>query len=162
MVSAVLAISASLYMYICIYVHASYVYEINSHFNSLKTLLPSIYNTRNNHSMSNQALSEKLDQTTEILSTKLGELVKLASLDDDENDPSLSAVSTNGLLMVNSQTMQLVKGVQDLLVLTRSIREKWLLNQIPEQGATSAPEFVQEPEELEQLLDRCMQEVIGE
>ncbi|AQZ13266.1 SRB6 (YBR253W) [Zygosaccharomyces parabailii] len=112
--------------------------------------------------MSNQALFEKLDQTTEILSTKLGELVKLASLDPDENDTSLNAISTTGLLMVNSQTMQLVKGVQDLLVLTRNIREKWLLNQIPEQGTTSGSEVVQDPAELEELLDQCLQEVIGE
>lgn len=109
--------------------------------------------------MSNQALFEKLDQTTEILSTKLGELVKLASLDDSET--SLGSVSTNGLLMVNSQTMQLVKGVEDLLVLTRSIREKWLLNQIPEQGITNA-QISQDPEKLENLLENCMQEILGE
>lgn len=109
--------------------------------------------------MSNQALFEKLDQTTEILSTKLGELVKLASLDDAET--SMGSVSTNGLLMVNSQTMQLVKGIQDLLVLTRNIREKWLLNQIPEQG-TADPEISQDPGQLESLLEKCMQEVLGD
>ncbi|GAV54158.1 hypothetical protein ZYGR_0AK06600 [Zygosaccharomyces rouxii] len=109
--------------------------------------------------MSNQALFEKLDQTTEILSTKLGELVKLASLDDAET--SMGSVSTNGLLMVNSQTMQLVKGIQDLLVLTRNIREKWLLNQIPEQGTTN-PQVSQDPEQLENLLEKSMQEILGD
>lgn len=109
--------------------------------------------------MSNQALFEKLDQTTEILSVKLGELVKLASLDD--NETSMGSVSTNGLLMVNSQTMQLVKGIQDLLVLTRNIREKWLLNQIPEQGITN-PQISQDPQQLEDLLEKGMQEILGD
>lgn len=114
--------------------------------------------------MSNQALFEKLDQTTELLSTKLIELIRLSSIEDPDDDSAENAISeisvaTTGVTMVNNQSMQLIKGVQDLLVLTRNIREKWLLNQIPEQQAADATEI--EPSELEDLLEKCIQEVIG-
>lgn len=115
--------------------------------------------------MSNQALFEKLDQTTELLSTKLIELIRLSSIEDPDDDSgenpiSEISVATTGVTMVNNQSMQLIKGVQDLLVLTRNIREKWLLNQIPEQQEAEATEI--DPSELEDLLERCIQEVIGD
>lgn len=115
--------------------------------------------------MSNQALYEKLDQTSEILSTKLIELVKLSSIEGPEGEGSEAALSeastaTTGVVLVHSQTMQLIKRVQDLFILTRSIREKWLLNQIPERS----PEEIEgvDPLELEQLLDQCMQQIAGD
>lgn len=115
--------------------------------------------------MSNQALFEKLDQTTELLSTKLIELIRLSSIEDPDDDSAENPISeisvaTTGVTMVNNQSMQLIKGVQDLLVLTRNIREKWLLNQIPEQQEAEATEI--DPSELEDLLERCIQEVIGD
>lgn len=115
--------------------------------------------------MSNQALLEKLDQTCEVLSTKLIELVKLSSIDGPEgdgSDPALSetSIATTGVTLVNSQTMQLIKRVQDLFILTRSIREKWLLNQIPER-ALEDREGV-DPSELERMLDKCMGQIAGD
>lgn len=115
--------------------------------------------------MSNQALYEKLDQTCEVLSTKLIELVKLSSIDGPEGDGSEASLSetsvaTTGVMLVNSQTMQLIKRVQDLLVLTRSIREKWLLNQIPEYVDRDAGHT--EPEQIANLLEQCMQEITGD
>ncbi|CAB4254058.1 similar to Saccharomyces cerevisiae YBR253W SRB6 Subunit of the RNA polymerase II mediator complex [Maudiozyma barnettii] len=129
--------------------------------------------------MSNQALFEKLSQTSELLSVKLAQLIRLSSLenvdenDDDSNSPNegselgntLTAetdisVATSGVMLVNSQTMQLVKGVQDLLLLTRNIREKWILNQIPEKSETEVP--VINYNELDSLLEKCMGEIIGE
>lgn len=115
--------------------------------------------------MSNQALYEKLDQTCEVLSTKLIELVKLSSIDGPDGEGSEAglsetSVATTGVMVINSQTMQLIKRVQDLLVLTRSIREKWLLNQIPEHVDRDAGST--EPAELADLLDRCMQEITGD
>ncbi|CCE94132.1 Srb6p TDEL_0H02730 [Torulaspora delbrueckii] len=113
--------------------------------------------------MSNQGLYGKLDQTCDVLSTKLIELVKLSSIDGPEGDGSDAALSeasiaTTGVMLVNSQTMQLIKRVQDLFILTRSIREKWLLNQIPERSTQQGVG----PAELEQLLDQCMQQIAGD
>ena len=138
--------------------------------------------------MSNQVLLEKLDQTAELLSVKLAQLIKLSALqsgdenDDDTNnrdtntyglsnnpnrtipemefDESDISIATSGITMVHNQTMQLIKGVQDLLVLTRSIRERWLLNQIPDQGLNTRHTEI-DHEELKQLLDQCIQEIIG-
>ncbi|SMN19976.1 similar to Saccharomyces cerevisiae YBR253W SRB6 Subunit of the RNA polymerase II mediator complex [Maudiozyma saulgeensis] len=129
--------------------------------------------------MSNQALFEKLSQTSELLSVKLAQLIRLSSLeniddnDDDTNSPNEGStlgntltsetdisVATSGVMLVNSQTMQLVKGVQDLLLLTRNIREKWILNQIPEKTETEVPAI--NYEELDGLLEKCMEEIIGE
>ena len=104
--------------------------------------------------MSYQALFERLDQSLEILSLKLAELIKLASIQEVDTDiqnynttknsnntsfssnPNVTissdlAVATDGVSMVNNHTHQLIKSVQDLLILTRTIREAWLLNQIP-------------------------------
>ncbi|GMM57699.1 hypothetical protein DAKH74_043150 [Maudiozyma humilis] len=130
--------------------------------------------------MSNQALYEKLDQTTEQLSVRLAQLIKLSALenaddndDDDGNSPNNAnnnggaltsetdiSVATSGVMLVNSQTTQLIKGIQDLLLLTRSIREKWILNQIPEKLNAESTNI--DNEELEALLDSCMAEIIGE
>lgn len=128
--------------------------------------------------MSNQALFEKLDQTSELLSVKLAQLIRLSSLEnmddnDDDNSPGIDTGSSNnttsetdisaatsGVMMVNSQTMQLIKGVQDLLLLTRSIREKWILNQIPKK--LSIEDNVINYDELDKLLDNCVEEIIGE
>lgn len=130
--------------------------------------------------MSNQALYEKLDQTTEQLSVRLAQLIRLSALenvdendDDDGSSPSNEnntggsltsetdiSVATSGVMLVNSQTTQLIKGIQDLLLLTRSIREKWILNQIPEKLNTEAAGI--DYEELGSLLDTCMDEIIGE
>ncbi|GMM56258.1 Srb6 protein [Maudiozyma humilis] len=130
--------------------------------------------------MSNQALYEKLDQTTEQLSVRLAQLIKLSALenaddndDDDGNSPNNAnnnggaltsetdiSVATSGVMLVNSQTTQLIKGIQDLLLLTRSIREKWILNQIPEKLNAESTSI--DNEELEALLDSCMAEIIGE
>ncbi|KAL3235131.1 Mediator of RNA polymerase II transcription subunit 22 [Nakaseomyces bracarensis] len=107
--------------------------------------------------MSNQALLEKLNQTSELLSVKLAELVKLASMvKDDDNVEYEQAMVTNGLMMVNNQTLQLIRGVQDLILLTRSIREKWLLTQIPEQQQDQEVDH----EELTRLLESCVNEII--
>ncbi|EDO15200.1 hypothetical protein Kpol_401p5 [Vanderwaltozyma polyspora DSM 70294] len=123
--------------------------------------------------MSNQALYEKLGQTTELISSKLTELIKLASIEsssdhNEENDSGYNdnildeselSVATSSVLMVNNQTAQLIKGVQDLLILTRHIREKWLLNHIPEQ-THSGPQI--DNEELKSLLNTCMKDIIGD
>ena len=124
--------------------------------------------------MSNQALYEKLGQTTELISTKLAELIRLSSIedsqDDDKNDHDMLqsndnnqgnseiSTATTSVLMVNNQSIQLIKGVQDLLILTRSIREKWLLNQIPEE-TNSEPQI--DVDELKDLLNACTKEIIG-
>lgn len=115
--------------------------------------------------MSNQALFEKLDQTTELLSAKLIELIKLSSIEQADNENADTAVSdiaiaTTGVTLVNNQTMQLVKGVKDLLVLTRSIREKWLLNQIPEHQTDEKD--MMDTDELQDLLARCINEIVNE
>lgn len=102
---------------------------------------------------------EKLNQTSELLSVKLAELVKLASMVRDEDNVEYEqAMVTNGLMMVNSQTLQLIRGVQDLILLTRSIREKWLLTQIPKQGQDQDVDH----EELTRLLETCVNEIIND
>ncbi|KAG0657555.1 mediator complex subunit [Maudiozyma exigua] len=129
--------------------------------------------------MSNQALFEKLSQTSELLSVKLAQLIRLSSIenivenDDDTNSPSGNntddkslteetdiSVATSGVMLLNSQTMQLIKGVQDLLLLTRNIREKWILNQIPEKSKSSTNTI--DYDELDSLLQKCVDEIIGE
>ncbi len=105
---------------------------------------------------------ETLNQTTELLSVKLAELAKLASMEtnEDTEDCQLSVV-TNGLMMVNNQTLQLVRGVQDLILLTRNIREKWLLTQIPEQLTPKEQDSINH-EELTELLESCVSEIISD
>lgn len=129
--------------------------------------------------MSNQALFEKLSQTSELLSVKLAQLIRLSSIenvdenDDDTNSPNGNntdnksvteetdiSVATSGVMLLNSQTMQLIKGVQDLLLLTRNIREKWILNQIPEKPESSTKTI--DYDELDGLLQKCVDEIIGE
>ncbi|CAI4055974.1 hypothetical protein SKDZ_02G3590 [Saccharomyces kudriavzevii ZP591] len=118
--------------------------------------------------MSNQALHEKLEQTRAILSVKLAELINMTAIADRNNDDEDSftqenselAIATTSVMMVNNQTMQLIKNVQDLLSLTRSIKEKWLLNQIPVMGHSEEPRF--DEERIGQLLDNCIETFIAE
>ncbi|CCK72729.1 Srb6p KNAG_0L01080 [Huiozyma naganishii CBS 8797] len=126
--------------------------------------------------MNNEAFLEKLDATVEVLSVRLAELVRSAgtergssSADDagginDAEDsaeggaPMLSN-ATQGSMMVHSQSAQLVKGVQDLLVLTRGLRERWLLNQLPERVQGDSDKI--DTQLLESLLDKCIQSIAG-
>ncbi|CCF59317.1 hypothetical protein KAFR_0G02850 [Kazachstania africana CBS 2517] len=123
--------------------------------------------------MSDQVLLEKLDQTTETLSVKLAELIRLSGLDNgveetDGNENNIDnqtdlSIATTGVTIMNTQNTQLIKGVQDLLTLTRSIREKWLLNQIPEQDEGPKDSLKNTNHEgLESLLDKSMKEIVGE
>ncbi|CAL9729010.1 mediator of RNA polymerase II transcription subunit 22 [Monosporozyma unispora] len=132
--------------------------------------------------MSHQALFERLDQSLELLSVKLAELIKLAAVEDserqdlDDNNNSdeskiesqLSSdlmVATAGVSMVSSHTPQLIKGVQDLLSLTRTIRETWLLNQIPNNSRDESQEEAVAREidydHLQQLLDTAIDTIVG-
>ncbi|CCH63159.1 hypothetical protein TBLA_0J01640 [Henningerozyma blattae CBS 6284] len=135
--------------------------------------------------MSNQVLKERLNQTIELISTRLEELIKLAAIgtlnleEEEENsygsnnssnagtnsnsnllveNNSEINIATTSLSMVNTQTMQLIKGIEDLLVLSRNIKEKWLLTQIPKDEEENELDY----EMVEQLLDGCMNELIGE
>lgn len=116
---------------------------------------------------------EKLNQTVEILSVRLAELIRLSSIenpssmdDDDDNidiQDSNLAIATSSTMMVNSHTMQLIRGVQDLLALTRNMREKWLLNQIPEQNQRQEDTNSKvDHEELATILEKTMQEIVNE
>lgn len=126
--------------------------------------------------MSHQVLLEKLDQSLELLSLKLAELIKLSAIenvetqDDDEqeqgdntdNMQSDLTVATSGLSMVYSHTQQMIKATQDLLSLTRSIREIWILNQIPSKSLesnTASQEI--DYEKVGQLLDRAMEMIVN-
>lgn len=118
--------------------------------------------------MSNQALYEKLEQTRTILSVKLAELINMTTIadrnDDDEDsftqENSELAVATTSVMMVNNQTMQLIKNVQDLLILTRSIKEKWLLNQIPVTEHSKVTRF--DEKQIDELLDNCIETFVAE
>ncbi|QHS71810.1 Srb6p [Saccharomyces paradoxus] len=118
--------------------------------------------------MSNQALYEKLEQTRTILSVKLAELINMTTIadrnDDDEDsfaqENSELAVATTSVMMVNNQTMQLIKNVQDLLSLTRSIKEKWLLNQIPVIEHSEETRF--DEKQIKKLLDNCIETFVAE
>ncbi|AAS54738.1 AGR248Cp [Eremothecium gossypii ATCC 10895] len=117
--------------------------------------------------MSNQVLLDKLDRTTESLSQALAQLVKLSSIDrasadsDGDNDgttDSITSVATNGVMMVHAHTTQLIRGVQDLLVITRAIRETWVLGQIPKKnGDEDAIDY----EKCERLLEKAMDDFFG-
>ncbi|KAM3162552.1 Mediator of RNA polymerase II transcription subunit 22 [Lachancea thermotolerans] len=119
--------------------------------------------------MSNRGLLEQLERTTETLSHSLSNLIKYSSVAKERDDEdsgeqhelpeSTAKNSTSGLMMVNAQTAQLIKGIQDLLVMTRSIREKWLLTQIPDEGVDSQSEL--DYEKCSQLLKQWTQEVVG-
>ncbi|CCE62306.1 hypothetical protein TPHA_0C01500 [Tetrapisispora phaffii CBS 4417] len=119
--------------------------------------------------MSNQVLYERLGQSTELISTKLIELIKYSSVDEtlEENEDKFQENSkitsaTTSILMVNNQTTQLIKGIQDLLVLSRTIREKWLLNQIPEETTEQEGIDKQELDNLKELLKKTMNEIVGQ
>ncbi|CAL9734039.1 mediator of RNA polymerase II transcription subunit 22 [Monosporozyma servazzii] len=131
--------------------------------------------------MSHQALLERLDQSLELLSVKLAELIKLTAVEDteeqdlDENNSNANniesqlssdlTVATAGVSMVSSHTQQLIKGVQDLLSLTRTIRETWLLNQIPNNSRDESQEEAVAREidydHLKQLLDTAIEAIVG-
>lgn len=149
-----------------------------------------------------QALSERLDQSLEILSVKLAELIKLTAIQEIDvdiqnynnkkiNNNNISnnsstnsdniissdlTVATDGVSMVNNHTRQLIKSVQDLLVLTRTIRETWLLNQIPNNSRdsvdhnnttniTSNEQLIKQQEidykHVESLIDKAINTIIN-
>lgn len=131
--------------------------------------------------MSHQSLFERLDQSLELLSVKLAELIKLTAVEDteeqdsDENSSNANTiesqlssdltVATASVSMVSNHTQQLIKGVQDLLSLTRTIRETWLLNQIPNNSRDESQEEAVAREinydHLQQLLDTAIDAIIG-
>lgn len=111
--------------------------------------------------MSNQVLLDKLSQTHQLLSVKLAELVRSSGLEEDEGTENELRTAAAGTIMVHSQTQQLVKGVQDLLVLTRSIREKWLLTQLPAGRDAASPQD-NAVDGLAALLETCMDEMIAD
>ncbi|KAG0670099.1 mediator complex subunit [Kluyveromyces marxianus] len=113
--------------------------------------------------MSNQVLLDKLDRTTETLSHTLVQIVKLSDLEfggkDTEQPRSnsgLVTVSSAGVQMTNNYTMQLIKGIQDLLVITRTIREKWVLSQLPENEESSMFESEETLENCKNLIQQAM------
>ncbi|SCW01140.1 LAFE_0D05974g1_1 [Lachancea fermentati] len=117
--------------------------------------------------MSNRALLEQLDRTTEMLSNSLTQLVKYSSILSEEESgaaqremaDSIASVSSEGVAMINTQTMQLIKGIQDLLVMTRSIREKWLLSQVPEKKESEQQEV--DYEKCSQMLNSWVNQIVG-
>ncbi|SCU97668.1 LADA_0H07558g1_1 [Lachancea dasiensis] len=118
--------------------------------------------------MSDRGLLEQLNRITDTLSRSLANLVKNSSIskegDEDEhgnyNTPESAArTSTSGLMLVNAQTAQLIRGIQDLMVMTRTIREKWLLTQIPDENDESQLEL--DYKKCSQLLEQWEKEVLG-
>ncbi|SCV04348.1 LAME_0H17722g1_1 [Lachancea meyersii CBS 8951] len=118
--------------------------------------------------MSDKGLLEQLNRTTETLSHSLTNLIRYSSIsrerDDDEHETydvpeSIAKTSTAGLMMVNAQTAQLVRGIQDLMVMTRGIREKWLLTQIPDEKTDSQQDL--DLEKCARLLEQWEKEVLG-
>ncbi|AMD20678.1 HDL066Cp [Eremothecium sinecaudum] len=120
--------------------------------------------------MSNQSLLDKLDRTTEVLSQTLSQLVKLSSIDHsrlegadsnehEDNEDSVATIATTGVMLVHSHTLQLIKGVQDLLVITRSIREKWVLGQVTneEQDRRQTLDY----EKCEQMLSTAIDKIFN-
>ena len=77
--------------------------------------------------------------------------------------------------MINNHTRQLIKSVQDLLILTRTIRETWLLNQIPNNSRnsvddnnttiTSNEQLIKQQEidyeYVENLIDKAIQTIVN-
>lgn len=117
--------------------------------------------------MSSQTLRERLNQTIDLISTRLEELIRLAAIgsvnpeDEEDSNPDDNSdvnIATTSLMMVNTQTMQLIKGIEDLLVLSRSIKEKWLLTQIPQ----SQEERELKYSDVEELLAQCMEQLVSE
>lgn len=64
--------------------------------------------------------------------------------------------------MANTYTMQLIKGVQDLLVITRTIREKWVLDQMPESQDAESVDDEKTLDEYKNLIDQSMQTILQE
>ncbi|QEU60971.1 Srb6 [Kluyveromyces lactis] len=119
--------------------------------------------------MSNQVLLDKLDRTTETLSNTLIHLAKLSDIEfggkDTEQPRSssgLATVSSSGVQMSNNYTMQLIKGIQDLLVITRSIREKWVLSQLPENEELSMFESEETLEKCRKLVQESMETLLND
>lgn len=117
--------------------------------------------------MNNQQLLDKLDRTAEMLSNTLIQLTRSSDLDEEttsgsesSNSAGLATVSTSGIQMTNTYTMQLIKGVQDLLVLTRTIREKWVLNQMPDQGNSASQMSAENLQEYKDLIENSMNAIL--
>lgn len=89
----------------------------------------------------------KLEQCCQSLSVQLAELTKLSAMPQDSTG-DLSR-GTDGL-WVQQRVDQIIKDIQDLLLLTRSIRERWLLDQIP------TVENTVWDKDLPNLLDKAM------
>ncbi|CEP60599.1 Srb6p LALA0_S01e14664g [Lachancea lanzarotensis] len=118
--------------------------------------------------MSDKGLLEQLNRTTETLSHSLTNLIRYASISTEKDDEehgaqelpeSTSKTSTGGLMMVSGQTAQLIRGIQDLMVMTRNIREKWVLTQIPDEKADSQQEL--EMAKCADLLEEWSKAVLG-
>lgn len=120
--------------------------------------------------MSNQALLDKLDRTTEVLSQALSHLVKLSSIDQSKlesselgkgegSEHSIATIATTGVMIVHLNTFQLIKGVQDLLVITRSIREKWVLEHISDEDTNRERRI--DYEKCEDLLNKALETIFN-
>lgn len=90
----------------------------------------------------------KLEQCCQSLSVQLAELTKLSALPVESTGDL--ARGTEGL-WVQQRVDQIIKDIQDLLLLTRTLRERWLLDQIP------TVEHVSWDNELPKLLDDAME-----
>ncbi|SCU81119.1 LAMI_0B04874g1_1 [Lachancea mirantina] len=116
--------------------------------------------------MSTRSLLEQLDRTTELLAQSLAQIVKFSSLSKDSDKieesgqvaESVATMATDGIVLVNTHTSQLIKGIQDLLVMTRTIREKWLLSQVPDKKSSQDRQI--DVEKCSKLLEEWVSVVV--
>lgn len=80
-----------------------------------------------------QLLIDHVDEATERLITRQVELVRLAS--NKEKDTGTIAVET---AEIEACTTSMIRAVEDLLVVTRGLKEAWVLGHVREQNEPEA------------------------
>ncbi|GME67776.1 unnamed protein product [[Candida] boidinii] len=99
-----------------------------------------------------QVLIDKVDSSVEVLLQKFHDIVEL-SLILDKSEETL-AVET---LQIESNTTSIIKVAEELLTITRSLKEAWTLGQVPKSNLTHDYDSeIVDPNEKE-LLDAKIQ-----
>ncbi|GMF37022.1 unnamed protein product [[Candida] boidinii] len=78
-----------------------------------------------------QVLIDKVDSSVEVLLQKFHDIVEL-SLILNKSEETL-AVET---LQIESNTTSIIKVAEELLTITRSLKEAWILGQVPKSNLT--------------------------
>ena len=116
---------------------------------------PSASTSTASHNPTARYLQARIDLLTSTLIKRM-EAILSTSLDEDDN-PIPSVTSTaNAQLQVNVETQALIRAAEDIMLLTRSMKEVWLFGGL---GTVKEGEVAEREEKEKSILKREREEV---